>query len=212
MAFYDLNTSQWRLYPTSLPRYLDVSLPFFDISNGSVVWFNEHYSNKLGAICCNRTSLTEYSFSDPPPGNGTQIDNALSIALGQNKVWFTEVTANCVGYVDTNYKPRFSVSLKGNSSIVIPAGSNARVQIGLSGQSSKALSVQFSDSERFSALPKNITFTATPGTALPLNGEQLITVTITSAKNTAPGRYIALITVTDGRIYRSVYLNIIATP
>jgi hypothetical protein len=43
--------------------------------------------------------LTEYSLSNPPANKTAQIDNALTFALGKDKVWFTELTANYIGYV-----------------------------------------------------------------------------------------------------------------
>ena len=66
MEFYNEKTMQWQPYPTSTVGYVPITLPYFDVSNGTTVWFNEHFGNKLAEICCNRTSLTEYSFSDPP--------------------------------------------------------------------------------------------------------------------------------------------------
>jgi uncharacterized membrane protein len=211
MALYDTTAKQWKLYPTSLVSYVPWTLPYFDVSNGSVVWFNEHYGNRLGEICCNRSSLTEYSFSNPPVENISQIDNTLTIALGQNRVWFTEWTANYVGFVDSTYQPTFSVSLSGNATLRLQPGSTTRMELELRGESSKNLSLQFSDSEQVNGTPKEISIAASPPTVASLSGEQLVTVMITASKNAPPGQYNALITVTDGLVYRSVYLTIVIT-
>jgi len=212
MDFYDSNTAQWQAYPTSTIGYADVTLPYFDVSNGTTVWFNEHFANKLGEICCNGTSLTEYSLSDPPASSIGTIDNAETIALASDRIWFTEMTADCVGFVSDSYHPAFSISLANNSTVGMQPGSTAQVQLKLSGTASAPLSWQFSDSEQFSGAPKNITF-AGPGQGFLLNGTTTdgvrLSVSISASRDTPAGRYEALVTVTDGLVYRSAYLEIV---
>jgi len=214
MDFYNARTMQWQAYPTPTVSYASVTLPYFDVSNGTTVWFNEHFANRLAVICCNRTSLTEYSLSDPPASSISTIDNAETIALASDRVWFTEMTANYVGFVSDSYDPPFSISLASNSTIEMQAGSTARVQLKLSGTSPTPLSWQFSDSEQFSGAPKNITYSG-PGTGFSLNGaaqgEVNASVTVSASQRTPPGQYEALITVTDGLIYRSVQIEIVMT-
>ena len=212
MGFYNAKTTQWQAYPTSTVGYVSVTLPYFDVSNGTAVWFNEHFANKLGEICCNGTSLTEYSLSDPPASSISTIDNAETIALASDRVWFTEMTADFVGFVSDSYNPPFSISLAGNSTVGMLPGSTTQVQLKLSGTSPAPLSWQFSDSEQFSGAPKNITF-AGPGQGFSLNGGAQgwvsASVTVGASQSTPAGRYEALITVTDGLVYRSVYIEIV---
>jgi hypothetical protein len=46
------------------------------------VWFNEHFGNRMAVFDLPDKTLTEYSLSDPAAGNMSQIDNALTFALG----------------------------------------------------------------------------------------------------------------------------------
>lgn len=207
MSFYSFATGQWSLYPTSLVTYIPLTLPYFDVSNGTMVWFNEHYGNKIAEICCNRTSLTEYSVSDPAVTNIDDIPNTITIALGDNRVWFTQWTGNEVGFINTDYTPPFSLSLSGSSTVTVQRGATAQVQLSLTGKSAGPLDWQFSDSEQPSGVPKNITF-SNPGGLGSLNGPLQATITVTASSDAAPGQYTALITLTDGLIYRSVYLAV----
>lgn len=209
MAFYDESMKQWNLYPTSTVGYISWTLPYFDVSNGSVVWFNEHYGNRLGEICCNNSELTEYSFSDPPARNGSAIGNALTIAQAGGRVWFTEWTGDYVGFVDTSYKPSFSTSLNSSSTVEAQRGATISVRLELSGESSKNLTLQFSDSEQASALPKNLSFTSSIKGLASLDRTQPVAVTISVGEDTPPRQYTALSTVTDGLVSRSVYFTVI---
>jgi hypothetical protein len=209
MAFFNATTGRWTLFPTSTVPYIDVTLPYFDVSNGSVVWFNEHYGNRMAEICCNRTELTEYSLSNPPAEEGTQIGNALTISQAQSGVWFTEWTADKVGFVNASYVPNFSVTLgDANGTINVQRGSSARLDVELSGNSTRPISFQFSDSEQATGIPKNINFTVSPESKPSLNGSVQVTVTITPSDGAQAGRYIAVITATDGLLSRSVYLEL----
>jgi virginiamycin B lyase len=209
MAYYDEGTGQWSLYPTSSVGYIPWTLPYFDVSNGSVVWFNEHYGNRLGEICCNRSALTEYSFSDPPANNSSGIQNNLSIAQAADRVWFTSWTGDYVGYVDTTYRPPFSISLSGSPTVSLQPGATAQLQVELRGDYPKSLGIQFSDTEQSSGTPKFLSFTSSVQTLPSLDGSVPATMTIAAAKGTQPGRYTALVTLTDGLVYRSVYLSIV---
>ena len=53
----------------------------------------------------------------PPAASIGKIDNAESIARASDRVWFTEWTANYVGFVSDSYKPPFSISLASNSTV-----------------------------------------------------------------------------------------------
>ena len=122
------------------------------------------------------------------------------------------MTADFVGFVSDSYNPPFSISLAGNSTVGMLPGSTTQVQLKLSGTSPAPLSWQFSDSEQFSGAPKNITF-AGPGQGFSLNGGAQgwvsASVTVGASQSTPAGRYEALITVTDGLVYRSVYIEIV---
>ena len=210
MGFFSYATKQWETYPTSTAPYVggNVSLPYFDVWNGSALWFNEHYGNKLSFICCNRTALTEYAEADSD--NGT-IDNALSLAAGTGRVWFTEWSANYVGFVDTSYPVPFGLSVDGNSTVTVRQGSSAQVQLTLSDRSSAPLKWQFADTEQTGGVPTGLSFSPRPANPSAAATGQAATLTITCASTLAPGEYLALATVTDGLIYKSVYINVVVT-
>ena len=136
LALYDLENSSWTVYPTSSVGYIGTTLPYFVETNGSHVWFNEHFGNRMAVLDFTNKTLTEYSLSDPAASNMSQIDNALTFALGGGKAWFTESTANAMGFVDASYQPSFSISADGNSSLSIRRGESASLQVDLRGSSS----------------------------------------------------------------------------
>jgi len=210
MAFFNATAGRWILYPTSTVPYIAYTLPYFDVSNGSVIWFNEHYGNRLGEICCHGGELTEYSFSDPPATEGTQIDNALTITQVQDRVWFTEWTANVVGFASTSYVPSFSIEpeSENDTTIAVQRGATTQIQVAVSGNSSEPLSFRFSDSEQPSGTPKNINFSAGQADISAFSGAQHFAISIRVSTETPPGPYMALVTVTDGLVSRSVYIEI----
>lgn len=211
IKFYDLSTGLWNTYPTSTVSYTNTVLPYFAVGNGSLVWFNEHYGNRIAVLDISNERLTEYNEADPAPQTGSTIDNTLTIALGKDKLWFTEWTANDIGYVDATFRPSFSVSLAGNSTLQVRQGERMNVTLVLDGQSSKPLSLQFSDSETFTAVPHNLTITENPTSIQTLNGQQDVTASVMPNDGSSTGNYTLAFTVTDGLISQTVYLKLEVT-
>lgn len=213
VGFYNLTDAKYTVYPTSTITYTNTVLPYFIRANdSSYVWFNEHYGNRIAMIDLEKGTLTEYSESDPPVDNGSLIDNALTFALGEKGAWFTAFTGNFIGYVDASYKPNFSVAIDGNRTVQLRPGQGTNVTISVTGSSSQPLSLQFSDSESFTAVPKNITFASDQNTISALQGEQDLAITIRAGEGLAPGNYTLLITVNGGLVRESVYLMLEVTP
>ena len=79
-----------------LDRSPVTTLPYFVDANGSEVWVNEHYGNRMALIDPANGSLVEYSESSTPV-NGNTIGNALTFALGGGRAWFTEWTGERPG-------------------------------------------------------------------------------------------------------------------
>lgn len=208
IAFYDVRTDQLIPYPTSTINYTNTVLPYFVKLNGSHVWFNEHYGNRIAKLDFEKGTLTEYSESNPPATNSSQIDNALTFALGTDRVWFTGWTANYVGFVNASYRPNFSVHIADNSTFELRAGGTANLKMVVEGKSSRPLSVLFSDSESFGAVPRNITAVANVTDVRALNGIANIAVTITAKPTLQPGSYTLLLTISDGLILQSAYVRL----
>src|SRR5208283_1624873 len=154
LAYYDFKTHAWSQYPTTPVNYIESTLPYFVAVNGSLVWFNEHYANRMAVIDTAHGLLTEYSLSNPPANKTTQIDNALTFALGKDKVWFTELTANYVGYIDASYHPSFSFQSHPDSNLQLAKGSGKSITLTLQGNHDKSLTVISSDSETPDSRPK----------------------------------------------------------
>jgi hypothetical protein len=214
MAFLNFTTNRWTIYPTSTVPYTPWVLTYFDGSNGTAVWFNEHYGNRMGVIYDNSTQLTEYNVSNPPLYNLTTITdptdgiNMVTMGLAPDGAWFA-AAGGFVGFVNGSYVPPFSISL-GSASVQVAPGGSTQMKIQLSGAvQEKNVSLQFSDNEFNNGSAKYLSFT--PGSPVSSSGGSSVGVTIAAASNMQPGTYIAAATVTNGSIYRSVYFTVVVT-
>lgn len=208
VVFYSLKDASWTTYPTSTVSYVDTTLPYFIATNGTQVWFNEHYGNRLAMLDYSTKTLTEYGLTDPPIENGSQIPNALTFALEGGRVWFTELTANYVGFVDPSAAARFTVSPSQPTTVDLSPGAQATLEVGVNGDTSQPLSVQFSTSEYFTAVPQNMTFTSSPGSLSELTGPEQLSISVEAASDLAPGRYTILVTVNGGLVLRGTYATV----
>ena len=208
LAYYNMDSDEWTQYPTSTVSYQDVTLPYFVAANGSLIWFNEHYANRLAKLDTTRGLLTEYSLSDPPASRIIGIDNALTFAVAKDKVWFTELTANYVGYVNASYQPNFTISPPNNPIIKMKPGENTNLTFTVQGQSSQPLTIQFSDTENYTAKPQKIIMTPNIEEITALNGQTNLTVNVKTDETLKPGNYTLLITITNGLISQSTYTHL----
>jgi streptogramin lyase len=210
---YNFTTKSWSYLPTSTVLWDGspvTTLPYFVNANGSDVWVNEHYGNRIAMIDPANGSLAEYSESDHPV-DGTTIVSALTFALGGGRAWFTEWFANGLGYVDPHYDPGFYTSISGNSTVTIQRGSSAPVNLVVHDTTHQGgLNLTFADSESFISEPVNLTFSV-PSTAVspPSGGESTITVTVAASLALKPGTYWAILSATDGLTYESSFLKIV---
>jgi len=107
-----------------------VSLPYWihQSSNG-IVWFNEHFGNKIAAFNITSNSLLEYII---PENNSSPLQLVVDDAAG--KVWFTEFTTGIVGYIDEKSLPNKNIvapelislsPFNTNFEIDVPGGSHS---------------------------------------------------------------------------------------
>ena len=163
----------------------------------------------MAVIDTARGLLTEYSLLNPPANKTTEIDNALTFAVGKDKVWFTELTANYVGYVDASYRPNFSISgNEENQPIEMRSGDSVSLNFTVNGSSNAPLSVKLADSENFTSLPNRIMMNPDVAEIKLLNNRTNVIVTIRIGPTVSPGSYILLVTVTDGSVDRGVYVHL----
>ncbi len=212
LAFENLGNGNWTVYPTSSVGYIGTTLPYFVEANGSLVWFNEHFGNRMAVIDYSDRTLTEYSLSDPAAINVSQIDNALTFALGGGRAWFTESTSDAIGFVDASYRPSFSISANASSGLSIRAGGSSNVQVDLVGNSSSPISIQLSRLSSFTSAGANITLQTDKSELVSLAGNQVVNVGVDVGSGATPGRYTLLITATDGLVSRSVYVELSVLP
>jgi streptogramin lyase len=211
MAFLNFTTDQWTIYPTSTEPYVPTVLTYFDGSNGTAVWFNEHYTNRMGVITGDGRYLTEYSITNPPIWNITTIlENYNMVTMGldeNNGAWFAAATAGIVGFVNASYQPPFSISA-GSTSVTLAPGGSAQLGVQYTGNvAGSNLSLQFEDNEFNNGTAKFMSFT--PGTITTSSaGVSTFTLTVSASSALAPGNYIAAATVTNGSIYRTVYFAV----
>jgi streptogramin lyase len=209
LAYYSFQTHTWTQYPTTPVSYVPSTLPYFVAANGSLLWFNEHYANRIGVIDTERGLLTEYSLSNPPANKTTQIDNALTFAVGKDRVWFTELTANYVGYVNAAYKPPFVLSPSVQNLKLLP-GQNVSLSFVVSSSPGESLAIRLADNENFTARPEKIRMSASV-IATPRVNQKVLTINIGTDRDLAPGRYVLLVTVSNELINRGVYVQLLIT-
>jgi streptogramin lyase len=203
---YDIRSGSWTTYPTSTLRYENSTLPYFVEAEGSSVWFNEHYANKIARLNPGDGVLTEYSESNPPVSNATQIQNDLTIALSSNKLWFTSTTGDYIGYVNAGFEPSFSVSKTSSSHVALEVGGSLTAQLEVDGSWSKPLSVQVSDSEAPTSFPRLLTIKPAISTIPAGSGPVPLQVVLGARPGIQPGTYTVAVTVTDGLTYQTAYL------
>jgi streptogramin lyase len=213
MAFLNFTTDRWTIYPTSTVPYVSEVLTYFDGSNGSATWFNEHYANRMGVLTGDGRYLTEYSITDPALFNITTIlenYNMVTMGLAPDGAWFAAATAGIVGFVNGSYHPPFSVSTNATSITVAPGHSSEIAVQDAGNVTGSNLSLQFEDNEFNNGTAKFITFT--PGAvSTSADGTSSFDLTVSAAASLQPGEYIAAVTVTNDSIYRSVYVTVDVT-
>jgi virginiamycin B lyase len=211
LAYYRFGGSSLMQFPTTPVNYVKTTLPYFVAANGSLVWFNEHYANRIGVIDTQRNLLTEYSLSNPPANSTTQIDNALTFALGRNRVWFTELTAGYVGYIDTTYEPSFTFQPV-DASMELVGGKEETVTLTIQGESQRNLTVISTDSESPTGGHQSISLNLTETQIRYLRGEEIVSLAVSPSTTTAPGQYEILVSATDGLITQGVYVSLTVLP
>jgi len=206
---YNMTSGEWTVFPTSIIDYEDTTLPYFiEVSPTSphLVWFNEHYGNKIALLDTGRGTLTEYSEADPPIANGNDIQNDLTIAATASGLWFTSTTANYVGFINGTYAPSFDVAVSGTNHLALVPSDSLTTDFTISGTWSKSLGVNISDSENPSSVPSKISIEPSLTSIQPGSGPVTLGVVLTLGPGLSPGRYTVAVTVTDGLTLRTAYV------
>ena len=203
---FNLTSGVWTAYPTSTVSYYDTTLPYFIVANGSQIWFNEHYGNRIAVIDSSSETLTEYSEANPPATNGTQIGNALTIASGGTGIWFTAITANDIGFANAAYSPSFSISPAESNELTLAAGQQGSVELRVAGTATGALAVLTSDSENFTSIPAAIGIAPSTNSIVANGTAQTLEVVVSVGSALSPGEYTLDVTLTNGLISRTAFI------
>ena len=118
-------------------------------------------------------------------------------------MWFTELTANYVGYIDTTYKPSYSFQPY-NENLNLTRGTSKTATLTLQGASERNLTLVPSDSDDRLPKPQSISVTVSNEEINTIHGEAKITLTVALSQEFSPGGYELLVTATDGLVGQGV--------
>jgi len=206
LAAFDVGSGAWTLYPTTHLGSNITTLPYFVSQGPGGVWFNEHYGNRIAFIDQAKQTMTEYSESNPPVTNESEIGNDLTIAPAQNGVWFTSTTGNYIGFANASYAPGFSISTEGGDSVSVHSGGQGSLNFTVGGSWKSPLTVMVSDSENYTAVPSLITMTPSSKTLQAGSGPVQLQLQVGVSSKLAPGEYTLAVTVSDGLVLRSAFV------
>jgi len=206
---YNFTTGAWTRYPTSIVSWVDTTLPYEIQADGGRVWFNEHYANKIALLNPSAGTLVEYSESRPPASGANDIQNDESIDAVSGGIWFTSLSGNYVGFVDSNYDPGFQFAAAGSNTKTVPPGGNASFTLRLTGSWSGPLTVNASDSENPQSIPGSIQITPS-SSSIPPSGSVPVDlgVKVKVGQTARQGDYTVAVTVTNGEVQETAYLFI----
>ena len=211
LARYDFATGSWTQFPTSIVSWIGTTLPYVIQEEGGALWFNEHYANKIALLNPEQGTLTEFSESNPPIDDPTQIQNDLSIVASPQGLWFTSMTGNYLGFVSSSYDPGFSLLTSGNSTAKVVPGGIISFNVGVSGVWTRPMNVNVSDSEDFESVPHAITITPSVA-AIPQGVTSFnLGVSVSVGSEVSPGEYTLAVTVTNGNVQQTAYLFVLVT-
>lgn len=215
---YNFKTQELRRYPTALHPIQISTLPYWlaEDPSGKGVWFNEHRGNRIAFFDFSTRTLTEYEI---PTRNlkGGYIANVLTVAAdptNENKVWFTELTEDKIGYVDRSVPIPFDISTL-DKQIVLEEGQTARINIEVTRNPevelfNNTLSFNASSSAVQSGVLLNATAIFSPSLLdlSKVDGTQTLILELKD-EGIQQGQHILAVSATDGAVIRTVYLELV---
>jgi streptogramin lyase len=207
---YDLAAKSWTKYPTSVVPWLGTTLPLVIDGSQGRIWFNEHYANKISLLNPGAGTLTEFSESNPPASNYTDIQNDLSIVATGPGLWFTSLSGNYLGFVNSSYDPGVHVSISGTNAATIVPGQGVSFTVNVTGTWSSPMNVAVSDSEASSSKPNLIQIIPSVS-AIPVGRSPYgLGVRLVADQKIQAGRYTVAVTLTNGGIQQTAYFFVVA--
>ena len=189
-TYSSLWTSPNTLYPQTLPSQIDTD------ESGNI-YFVQHGGNKISKIDKSGT-IIEYDVPTGPLSTIVYLD-----ASNDGKVWFTEILANKIGYLDTHISVPFDIQVDKEKIDFTEKEMSKQVKVTVSNMKNNNDWVSL-DNINISVVGMTdsgldgVSFTATPS-VIDLNQENKIesTIDLSVDKNTKPGIYQIMIKVSS---------------
>jgi streptogramin lyase len=214
---YNFKTQELRRYSTALHPIQISTLPYWlaQDPNGEGVWFNEHRGNRIAFFDFSTRTLTEYEVPTRDPKGG-YIANVLTVAsdpTNKNRVWFTELTEDKIGYVDRSVTIPFDIRTP-DKQIVLEEGQTAQINIEVTRNPevqlfNNTLSFNASSSAAISGVLLNATTSFSPN-AIDLSkvsGTQAVTLELKN-EGISKGNHTLAVSATDGAVIRTIYVKL----
>jgi len=211
---FDLSSGTIVRFPTSQNVFHATTLPFWirGINEGRDLWFNEHEGNKLAYFDSVNKTMIEYNIpSRPNDGYLTYPLNIATDPQDANVLWFSEWNTDKIGKINGHIQIPFSISADADEVILNnDASKETVVNLDVTGQSSYSMNhvfVNASSSVAPAAGFGDIDVKISPD-VLDLSSEHKSQLIL---RNYAalPGNYTLGISVSDGLVVKTIFLNLI---
>jgi len=219
---YDLESEELKRYPTSInPRHYG-TLPFWmewDV-DGQGFWFVEHFGNRIAFFNTTNYTLAEYEIPTRDPNWG-YISNAVNISTdptNSDKLWFSELYTDKIGVVDASLSIPFDIRIEKDQFIPNKAKNEFEVNF--------TINVEDSDvpiQNNTLSLKKSSTIVASGGFGQMTAAFDVDSFTVDNIekfkgklilseyRNLDNGNYTIALSVTDGTVTKTTYLDLIIT-
>jgi hypothetical protein len=192
VEMYNMTNRELLAFPTSPVGYSAFTLPYFIKSNGSAIWFNEHFGNRIAVINPSEMSMVEYSVSSPPVRNLSSIEGILTFSVLRDKACFTEFNSNAIGCLELSKIPTLGFILSENE-VSIARGESKEINVSYIPSSGFEFQWFTGFPNEIRGNPFNISLTGAK-----VNGRYI--VSIYANKDAMQGKYVLALSLTNGEI------------
>ena len=211
---YDLQSGTVTRYPTSQNLFHATTLPFWirGINDGKGLWFNEHEGNKLAFFDTVNKTMIEYNIpSRPKDGYLTYPLNISTDPRDENILWFSEWNTDKVGKINGHMQIPFSISADADQVLLNnDASKETVVNLDVHGQSPYSANHVFlnaSSSIAPAAGFGDIDVKISPD-VLNLSSAHASQLILRNY-SALPGNYTLGISVSNGLVEKTIFLNLI---
>lgn len=192
VEMYNMTNHELLAFPTSPVGYSTFTLPYFIKSNGSAIWFNEHFGNRMAVINPVEMSMVEYSVSSPPSRNLSSIKGILTFSVSHDRACFTEFNSNAIGCLESNKIPTLRLMLT-EKEISISPGERREVNLSYTSLSGFQFQWFVGFPNKIRGNPFNVSLTVT-------KVNESCVVSIYANRDAMHGKYILALSLTNGEV------------